>query len=448
MDQKFNWNNKRILQQPQWGDKQLLKIILKQIKEYPNLVFIDEIKELKKQLLSAAQGKKFILQGGDCAETFQDFSEDTIKNKIKIILQMSAIIQYTTTLNVITIGRIAGQFAKPRTHMKEKRDNKILPAYRGDAINDLKFSKKSRVPNPKRLLQAYNQSASTMNLIRSLMMEGFTHFNNIKSWKLSFLDKSKNVNKYNNIATKIKEALHFAKLANIKDPDIYNNFFTSHEALLLDYEEAFLNYSLKFNRLYNCSSHMIWIGDRTRGINDGHIEFASQLINPIGVKIGPSIDINEIVPLCKKLNPKNELNKLILVIRLGAKNIKKILPGIIKKVTNNNLNVIWMCDPMHGNTIITNNTIKTRDFNTIKEELENFFLIHTEKQTIPAGVHFELTGEDVTECLGGMNNITNSDLNQFYNTACDPRLNYEQSLEMAFLISNLLQKRRKDIGKN
>ena len=199
---------------------------MKQIKEYPNLVFIDEIKELKKQLLSAAQGKKFILQGGDCAETFQDFSEDTIKNKIKIILQMSAIIQYTTTLNVITIGRIAGQFAKPRTHMEEKRDNKILPAYRGDAINDLKFSEKSRAPNPKRLLQAYNQSASTMNLIRSLMMEGFTHFNNIKSWKLSFLDKSKNVNKYNNIATKIKEALHFAKLANIKDPDIYNNFST------------------------------------------------------------------------------------------------------------------------------------------------------------------------------------------------------------------------------
>mgnify|MGYP006109554899 FL=1 len=442
MKEQYNWNKKNILQQPEWSDLALLEDILKQIKEYPNLVFINEINYLRQQLLFAAKGEKFILQGGDCAETFNDFSEGAIKNKIKIILQMSAIIQYTTTLNVVTIGRIAGQFAKPRSQKNEHRDGVILPSYRGDAINDLEFSNKGRHANPKRLLRVYHQSAATMNLIRSLMMEGFTHFNNIKSWKLSFLDKSSNVKRYNTIANKIKEALKFAQLSNIKNSDIQNNFFISHEALLLEYEEAFLNYSLHEKNYYNCSSHMIWIGDRTRNINDAHIEFASQIINPIGVKIGPSIDIEEIVPLCKKLNPNNELNKLILIIRMGSKKISTMLPKLITKIKKHELNVIWMCDPMHGNTITLDSGIKTRDFNTIKLELEHFFSIHNLEGTIPAGVHFELTGEDVTECLGGVNKIKNSDLNHFYNTACDPRLNYEQSLEMAFLISNLLQNRR------
>tara|TARA_Y100000590_G_C15703333_1_gene1007616 strand:- start:516 stop:1856 length:1341 start_codon:yes stop_codon:yes gene_type:complete len=436
----YNWQQKNILQQPDWGDPVLLSDILQQIHDYPNLVFVDEIMLLRKQLLYASQGEKFILQGGDCAETFNDFSEDTIKNKIKIILQMSAIIQYTTSLNVITIGRIAGQFAKPRSSDTEKRNGCVFPTYRGDAINDLEFDKKLRQANPKRLLRAYHQSAATMNLIRSLMMEGFTHFNNIKSWKLAFLDKSSNVKRYNNIAKKIKEALQFAQLGSINKSDLQNNFFVSHEALLLGYEEAFLNLSKIPNKYYNCSSHMLWIGDRTRNINDAHIEFASQLINPIGVKIGPGIDLEEIVPLCKKLNPNNELNKLILIIRLGAKTINNMLPKIIKKIKDNKLNVIWMCDPMHGNTIQLKNGIKTRDFNTIKQELENFFSIHNFESTVPAGVHFELTGEDVTECLGGVNKIKNSDLKQYYSTACDPRLNYEQSLEMAFLISNLLPK--------
>ena len=440
MNKIYNWHNKNILQQPDWEDLELLHDILHQIKDYPNLVFIDEIMLLREQLLYASKGEKFILQGGDCAETFNDFNEDTIKNKIKIILQMSAIIQYTTTLNVITIGRIAGQFAKPRSSNVEKRNGISLPSYRGDAINDMEFTAKLRRANPKRLLRAYHQSAATMNLIRSLMMEGFTHFNNIKSWKLSFLDKSSNVARYNKIAKKIKEALQFAQLANTKNSDVKNNLFISHEALLLEYEEAFLNLSKAQNKYYNCSSHMIWIGDRTRNINDAHIEFASQLINPIGVKIGPSFDIEEIVPLCKKLNPNNELNKLILIIRLGAKKINNILPKLIKKIKNNKLNVVWMCDPMHGNTIQLKNGIKTRDFNTIKLELENFFSIHNFEGTVPAGVHFELTGEDVTECLGGVTKIKNSDLKQHYNTACDPRLNYEQSLEMAFLISNLLSK--------
>ena len=442
MTDQYNWNKKNLSQQPNWGDKLLLNKVLKEIKAYPNLVFINEINQLKKQLLFASKGEKFILQGGDCAETFNDFSEGTIKNKIKIILQMSAIIQYTTNLNVVTIGRIAGQFAKPRSQEFEERNGKKLPSYRGDAINDVKFSLPSREANPERLLRVYNQSAATMNLIRSLMMEGFTDFNNIKSWKLSFLDKSANVAKYNKIANKIKEALQFAQLTTIDQTNMKNNFYISHEALLLEYEESFLNFSSSTKQYYNCSSHMIWIGDRTRGINDAHIEFASQLINPIGVKIGPSIDIDEIVPLCKKLNPNNENDKLILIIRMGASKIKIILPKLISKIKKNNLNVIWMCDPMHGNTITLNDGIKTRNFNTIKLELESFFKIHKLENTIPAGVHFELTGEDVTECLGGVNKIKNSDLNHYYNTVCDPRLNYEQSLEMAFLISNLLNNRR------
>jgi len=437
----YPWTSKNILQQPDWQDKILLNNILEQIKEYPNLVFIQEINNLKEDLLLAATGKKFIIQGGDCAETFSDFSESAIKNKIKIILQMSAIIQYSSTLDVITIGRIAGQFAKPRSNHSEIREGVNLPSYRGDAINDLNFNYKDRKANPKRLLRAYHQSAATMNLIRRLMMEGFTDFNNIKSWKLSFLEQSASVKKYNSIVNKIKEALKFARLANLGKSEMQKKFFISHEALLLNYEESFLNFSVNENKYYNCSSHMLWIGDRTRNLKDAHVEFASHLINPIGIKIGPSIDLEEIIPLCKKINPKNKLNKIILIIRLGLKEIDKILPKLIHKIKANNLNVVWMCDPMHGNTITLDNGIKTRDFNTIKEELESFFMIHNSEGTIPAGVHVELTGEDVTECLGGMNKIKNSDLESYYNTACDPRLNYEQSLELAFLISNLLQQR-------
>ncbi len=439
-----NWKKKRIKQQPDWKNKKLLSEILNQIKNYPNLVSIEEINNLKKELALAHKGEKIILQAGDCAETFIDFNEQMIENKIKIILQMSAILKYSSNIDVITIGRIAGQFAKPRGQKIEKKEDAILPVYRGDAVNDVQFDIQARMPNPKRLLQAYNQSAATMNLIRSLLMRGFTHVNNIKEWKLSFLDQSENESKYNKIVKQIKNALQFATLnTSEKKLNFQNNLFISHEALLLNYEEAFLQYNSKQNNYYDCSSHMLWIGDRTRDLDGAHIEFASQIQNPIGIKIGPTFNIKELKLLCKKLNPNNEIDKLILIIRLGSKKINLLLPKLIKEIQDNKLNVIWMCDPMHGNTIVSKNGIKTRNVDTIKSELEQFFKIHLKNKTIPAGIHLELTGEDVTECLGGVNQVRDVDLTQYYNTACDPRLNYEQSLEMAFLISNLLIKNRR-----
>ena len=435
------WTNKTIKQQPKWVDKNQFKQIIHQLHNYPNLVSVNEIKELRHHLSEVAQGRGFIIQGGDCAETFIDFSTDSIKNKLKVLLQMSAIIQYITKINVVKIGRIAGQFFKPRTNEFENRNNIKLPSYRGDAINSIKFSKEGRTPNPKRLLQAYHQSAATMNLIRNLTMRGFTNFQNIQSWKSTNFKQSKYFKKYNVVANQIKEIFQFTNQKN-QSNYISNTVYTSHEALLLEYENAFLNKNK--NLIFNCSAHMLWVGDRTRFIDSAHIEFVSQLENPIGVKIGPDINIDDIVLLCKKINPKNEHGKIAFIVRLGINYIDKLLPLIIKKVKENNLNVLWLCDPMHGNTIITKTGYKTRNFDTIKNEIESFFNIHNKYNTIPGGLHFELTGDNVTECIGGINNIQDVDLKEYYQTACDPRLNNEQSLEMGFLIAELLETRRKN----
>ena len=443
---KTTWKNKPIQQQPHWDDLKQFELIINQLHQYPNLVSVNEIIELKNNLSDAAQGNGFIIQGGDCAETFIDFNTSSIKNKIKVLLQMSAIIQYITKINVTKIGRIAGQFFKPRTNDFELRNNKKLPSYRGDAINSLQFNEADRKPNPKRLLQAYHQSAATMNLIRNLTMRGFTNFQNIHSWELSDFQKSQYFQKYNVIANQIKDILKFTKHSNISlstslSSAVFNTVYSSHEALLLDYENTFIHQQK--NKFYNCSAHMLWVGDRTRDIDSAHIDFVSQLENPIGIKIGPQINIDDIVILCKKINPKNINGKISFIVRLGINYIDELLPLIIKKVKDNNLNVLWLCDPMHGNTIMTKKGYKTRNFDTIKQEIESFFNIHHNYKTIPGGLHFELTGDNVTECIGGINNIKDGDLEQYYQTACDPRLNHEQSLEMGFLIAELLEKRRK-----
>ena len=435
------WNNKSIKQQPQWGDSKQFNSIIHQLQNYPNLVSIDEIRSLQKHLSQAAQGKCFIIQGGDCAETFIDFNTRSIQNKLKVLLQMSAIIQYITKINVIKIGRIAGQFFKPRTNAFEERNNIKLPSYRGDAINSIEFTKEGRQPNPKRLLQAYHQSASTMNLIRNLTMRGFTNFQNIKSWELSNFQKSKYFQKYDDIVNQIKEIFKFTNQHNISN-NLSNTVYTSHEALLLDYENAFLHQENK--KIFNCSAHMLWVGDKTRFLDSAHIEFVSKIENPIGIKIGPDINIEDVVLLCKKINPGNKYGKIAFIVRLGINHISKLLPLMIKKVEAHHLNVLWLCDPMHGNTILTKTGYKTRNFDTIKNEIEHFFNIHNENNTIPGGLHFELTGDNVTECIGGINNIKDDDLKQYYQTACDPRLNNEQSLEMGFLIAELLEKRRKN----
>ena len=440
-----NWKNKVILQQPDWTNKKQLQTILEQIHNYPKLVSKDEIDVLKNHLSDVSQGRGFIIQGGDCAETFSDFSAKMIKNKLKVLLQMSAIIQYITKTNVIKIGRIAGQFFKPRSLDFEKRNNIKLPSYRGDAVNSINFSNESREHNPKRLLQAYHQSAATMNLIRNLTMGGFTQFNNIDSWNLSPLEKSKYVKKYNAIAKQIQDILTFTQYSEKILPAYinsqnFNTVFTSHEALALDYENVFItSYN---NMYYNCSAHMLWIGNRTRFLDSAHIEFVSQIENPIGIKIGPDININDVVELCKKINPNNINGKISFITRLGINYVQEILPKLIDKVEKNKLNVLWLCDPMHGNTITAKRGYKTRNFDTIKTEIEYFFKIHNETGTIPGGLHFELTGDNVTECIGGIKNIKDTDLGQHYQTACDPRLNNEQSLEMGFLIAELLQKRR------
>ena len=429
---------------PAWPDLNYYNQVIKKINQYPSLVYPDEIIRLKNKLREVANGNQFVIQGGDCAETFHDFNTGLIKSKLKILLQMSAIIEFTSNMKVINIGRIAGQYFKPRSNLSETRGDTVLPAYQGDGINSIDFSDLKRIPDPDNLIKAYHHSAATMNLIRTLIMTGFTKIENISLWNRDLINRSKLGIKYNKIVKEIEGALDFVLASSdVNNKENYlNNLYTSHESLVLDYEKLFIK---KYkNYQFCCSSHMVWIGDRTRLINGKHLDFASKLDNPIGVKIGPSIKIDEITKICTKVNPNNEQGKLIFIIRLGEKNIEKILPKIIKKVKNYGHEIIWFCDPMHGNTIKSQNGYKTRHFKTIINELESFFDIHKSEKTIPGGVHIELTGENVTECLGGINNIKDKDLDLRYETACDPRLNNEQSLEIAFLISKLIKKRKKN----
>ena len=427
---------------PKWPDTKYYKKIIKKINQYPLLVYPDEIITLKNKLKDVALGKQFVIQGGDCAETFSDFNTDLIKSKLKILLQMSAIIEFTSNMKVINIGRIAGQYFKPRSNLLEKRGELTLPAYQGDGVNSIDFKAEKRVPNPDNLIKDYHHSAATMNLIRTLIMTGFTKIENISLWNRHLINKSKLGIKYNKIVKEIEGALDFVMASSdIKNKDNYiNNLYTSHESLILDYEKLFFK---KFkNYQFCCSSHMLWVGDRTRYVNSEHLDFVSKLDNPIGIKIGPKVKIDDIPAICSKVNPQNEQGKLIFIVRLGEKNIEKMLPKIIVKVNYYGHEIIWFCDPMHGNTIKSQNGYKTRQFKTIINELESFFNIHMSSNTIPGGVHIELTGENVTECLGGINDIKDKDLDLRYETACDPRLNNEQSLEIAFLISKLIKQRK------
>ena len=437
------WQNFKSSQQPEWEDVKAYNNVLNQITHYPPLVFAGEVSALKEQLAEAAQGRGFLIQGGDCAETFEDFKADIIRDKLKILLQMSLVLTYGASCNVIKLGRIAGQFAKPRSSNIETRGGVELPSYRGDAVNDIEFSKKSRIPNPKRLLRAYNQSAATLNLLRAFTTGGFADLNQAHLWNQEFISTSPQGRRYAEIANKIDDALTFMSAVGIHS-DTHSalrltEFFTSHEALLLGYEQSLTRQDSISKKWYNCSGHFLWIGDRTRQIDGAHVEFLSGVENPIGIKVGPSISEKEVIMLCSKLNPNNEFGKLTLISRMGSKKIRKKLPELIKSIQDNEKNVLWVCDPMHGNTYKTKTGFKTRHFDTILEEIEHFFAIHRAEDTIPGGIHFELTGENVTECLGGAREISDDDLAKKYETACDPRLNNEQSLELGFLITDLLR---------
>tara|TARA_B100000686_G_scaffold352821_1_gene456121 strand:- start:866 stop:2215 length:1350 start_codon:yes stop_codon:yes gene_type:complete len=441
-----SWKKYKAAQQPDWETAKNYSSVIKKIKNYPPLVFAGEVRALKKQLANAAQGKGFLIQGGDCAETFESFKADIIKNKLKVLLQMSLVLTYGASCNIIKVGRIAGQFAKPRSSNTEKRGTIELPSYRGDAVNDIKFSLKERTPNPKRLLQAYNQAAATLNLLRAFTTGGFADLNQAQLWNQEFISKSPQGKRYANITNKIDDALTFMKSVGINtqiNTQLKSTeFYTSHEALLLGYEESLTRKDSLTKEWYDCSGHFLWIGDRTRQLDGAHVEFLSGINNPIGIKVGPSITQNELLQLCEKLNPNNEWGRLSLITRMGAENIRKMLPPLIKTIKKNKKHVLWVCDPMHGNTYKTKTGYKTRHFDTILEEIEHFFAIHKAEQTIPGGVHFELTGENVTECMGGARQISDTDLRKNYETACDPRLNNEQSLELGFLITDLLRNQK------
>ena len=433
-------------QQPDWEKSEAYSKVISEISGYPPLVFAGEVMALKQQLGDAAQGNGFLIQGGDCAETFDDFRADSIRDKLKILLQMSVVLTYGASCNVVKLGRIAGQFAKPRSANTETRDGIELPSYRGDAVNDINFNENSRKQNPKRLLRTYNQSAATLNLLRAFTTGGFADLNKVHVWNQEFIAQSPQGKRYEEIANSIDDALIFMKAVGINSDNTsalkLAEFFTSHEALLLGYEHALTRQDSLTGKWYNCSAHFLWIGDRTRQPDGAHVEFLSGVDNPIGIKVGPTINEEELITLCEKLNPENEWGKLTLISRMGADTVRSKLPPLIKTIKESGQKVLWVCDPMHGNTYKTDNGYKTRHFDTILEELEHFFAIHRAEETIPGGVHFELTGDNVTECLGGAREISDSDLNSRYETACDPRLNNEQSLELAFLVTDLLRNRR------
>ena len=441
-----SWKKFIAEQQPNWTDNQLVQKVNNEISLYQPLVFSGEVRTLKQNLADAAQGNGFLIQGGDCAETFNDFKADSIRDKLKILLQMSVVLTYGASCNVIKVGRIAGQFAKPRSSDTETRGEQTLPSYRGDAVNGIEFTDDARQPNPKRLLKTYNQSAATLNLLRAFTLGGFADLNKVQLWNQEFISSSSQGEKYQKIATSIDDALQFMNAVGISS-DRYASLrmaelYTSHEALLLGYEQALTRKDSISGDWYDCSAHFLWIGNRTRQIDGAHVEFLSGVKNPIGIKAGPSLTPDELVALAHKLNPENEFGRLTVITRMGADKINDYLPQLINRATSENLNLLWICDPMHGNTYKTETGYKTRHFNTILKEIQQFFAIHQELSTIPGGVHFELTGHNVTECLGGAQEIRDNDLKERYETACDPRLNNEQSLELAFLITELFRKEK------
>jgi len=444
-----SWKQYTLDQSPGWAKDINLQSTVTTLKNSPPLVFKNEIQLLKKRLSKVHDGECFIVQGGDCAETFSDFNTELIKNKLNILLQMSVLLSYATSMKTLRIGRMAGQFAKPRTSTIEIKDNNEYPSYRGDAINGLSCTRQSRKPDPRRMIKVYEQSSFTLNLIRSMINSGYTNILNASKWDLDFIKKSPQIKKYNIIIKKIQRALSFIETVdsqiNKKNRIELYEFFTSHEGLILEYEQALTRYDAIDKKYYDFSGHMIWVGDRTRSLNGAHVEFVSGIENPIGIKIGPSTDHLELINIIKKINPKNERGKIILISRLGVENVEDILPGLINKININNLNVIWICDPMHGNTFKNDQGIKTRHFNTILKELELYMCIHKSSNSFPGGIHIEFTSENVTECLGGFQNIDNSTLMNRYETACDPRLNNQQSLELIFKLNDLMNEENYDV---
>lgn len=431
---KDSWKSYPIKQQPVYPNQNHLEKVLNKLEKLPPLVFTNEIKNLQNALIEVSRKKAFLLQGGDCVESFDDFNIININNMFKILFQMAIILTFSGDFPVVKIGRIAGQFAKPRSLEFEEYQGKILPSFRGDIINDFKFDEKERVPNPDRILKAYYQSVKTLKILRNFSKNKLLNLNQI----LNFIKINKLDNKYQDLSTKISQYFCIQNDCNT----IANTFYTSHEALLLPYEQAMTRLDDLTNQFYNYSAHMLWIGERTRDINGAHIHFLSGVKNPIGVKIGPSAKIDDLIKIAQILNPDNEEGRLVFIMRMGADKIDQILPNIFKRLSKEGLNLIYSIDPMHGNTIKVDN-LKTREFDKISKEIQSFFEISYSEGVFPGGIHLEMTGKKVTECIGGVSNITKHDLRECYESKCDPRLNVEQAIELAFLIANLIKKGKK-----
>ncbi len=441
---KSSWRNHTALQMPDYPDQAALEAVEAKLASYPPLVFAGECRSLKSRLAEVARGDAFLLQGGDCAESFAEFSGDSIRDTFRVLLQMAVVLTFAAKKPVVKVGRVAGQFAKPRSSAMETVDGVELPSYKGDIINDIDFTAKSRVPDPDRMLQGYTQSAASLNLLRAYAQGGFADLQRVASWNLGFAKGSPAADRYMRIAEQISASLEFVDACGVNPNNSAKmrgvDFYTSHEALLLQYEEALTRVDRSTGDTVAGSGHMIWIGDRTRQPVGAHVEFCRGVSNPVGLKCGPSITDEDLLQLIDTLNPENEAGRLTLIARFGAGKVGEHLPRLIRAVEREGKNVVWSCDPMHGNTIKADSGYKTRPFEKVLQEVREFFDIHEAEGTYGGGVHFEMTGKDVTECLGGMHGLASADLSSRYHTVCDPRLNASQALELAFLLAEELEK--------
>ena len=440
------WRDKPIKQVPNYQDKATLEAVEQRLAGFPPLVFAGEARQLKSQLAEVAEGRAFLLQGGDCAESFAEHEADNIRDTFRVLLQMAVVLTFGAKLPVIKVGRMAGQFAKPRSADTETIDGVELPSYRGDIINGIEFTAEARVPDPERQIAAYRQAASTLNLLRAFAKGGYADLNEVHRWNLGFVADSAQGAQYEMMAGQIDEAMSFMNACGINSTTAPQmgmvDFYTSHEALLLGYEQALTRRDSTSGDFYDTSAHMLWIGDRTRQPDGAHVEFLSGVKNPIGLKCGPTLEPDDLIRLLDKLNPENEAGRVTLIARFGFENVEANLPSLIRKVMSEGRKVVWSCDPMHGNTIKASNGYKTRPVDRILAEVEHFMAVHQAEGSHAGGIHFEMTGQNVTECLGGAQAISEADLSSRYHTHCDPRLNGSQALELAFLIAEGLKQHR------
>ncbi|WP_417784086.1 class II 3-deoxy-7-phosphoheptulonate synthase [Terasakiella pusilla] len=443
-----SWRAKPIRQVPTYPDADKVTQVEKTLSTYPPLVFAGEARRLKAELANVAMGKGFLLQGGDCAESFAEFNANNIRDTFRVLLQMAVVLTFGASCPIVKVGRMAGQFAKPRSSDMETKDGISLPSYRGDAVNGMEFTEEARIPDPERLIQMYNQAASTLNLIRALAQGGYANLNKVHRWNLGFVNGTEEGNRYQDLSNRISDALAFMDACGINGDTTASlretEFYTSHEALLLNYEQAMtrVDSTQDNEEWYDTSAHLVWIGERTRLLDEAHIEYMRGIANPIGCKVGPTMTPDELITLIDTLNPNNEAGKLTLITRMGADNIEKGLLPLLQRVKAEGRHIVWSCDPMHGNTVSAEGGYKTRHFDAVLGEVRGFFAAHKAAGTHAGGVHFEMTGQDVTECVGGTYEVKEGELGDRYHTHCDPRLNANQALEMAFLLADALKAER------